>query len=170
MKLSPQRYHAHKWFGPSTPTTWLSWGHICCFAQDRGMPPLLASPSCSFAMPRWWKLGPKRWEPCMLACYGHTLYSPALVLSLRNLHEPGKAWHGHESLERMARMAWACSNTPMSSSRAWYLDEQGHMVRLGAHDESMLTSMTHPPNSAGPSGLVEGAARASLTKGTSCDA
>ncbi len=44
------------------------------------------------------------------------------------------------------------------------------MVRLGAHDDSMLTSMTHPPNSGGPSGLVEGAARASLTKGTSCDA
>ncbi len=67
-------------------------------------------------------------------------------------------------------MAWACSNTLMSSSRAWYLDEQGHMVRLGAHGDSMLTSMTHPPNSGGPSGLVEGAARASLTKGTSCDA
>ncbi len=34
--------------------------------------------------------------------------SPALVLSQRNLHylhKPRKAWHAHESLERMARVA-----------------------------------------------------------------
>ncbi len=38
------------------------------------------------------------------------------------------------------------------------------MVRLGAHDDSMLTSMTHPPNSGGPSGLVDGAEKRSSSK------
>lgn len=102
----------------------------------------------------------------MVTHYTHQhLYFPCEICT-----SLGQPWHAHEPLERMAMMAWACSNTLMSSTRAWFLDEQGHMVGLGAHDDSMLTSMTHPPNSGGPSGLGEGAARAIHTKGTSCDA
>lgn len=95
----------------------------------------------------------------------HHLYFPYEICT-----SLGQPWHAHESLERMAMMAWACSNTLIGSTRAWRLEEQGHLVRLGAHDHSMLTSMTHPPNRGAPRGLGEGAARANDTKGTSCDA